>query len=62
MNNLCNPIKQQARADYIEALYQASGRTNGLYTGLYQARIDQLVLIDKAEVLLQQRKCNDATP
>ena len=26
----------QRRADMIEALYQASGRTNGLYTGLWQ--------------------------
>jgi hypothetical protein len=62
MTNPCNPVEQQARADYIEALYQASGRTNGLYTGIFQNRIDQLILIDKAEVLLQQRKLNDATP
>ncbi len=26
----------QARSDMIQALYDASGRTNGLYTGLWQ--------------------------
>lgn len=28
--------RDQARADRIEYLYQKSGRTNGLYTGLHQ--------------------------
>ena len=47
--------EQQARADYIEHLYRASGRTNGLYTGLYQQRVAELVAIDRAELALQYK-------
>ena len=36
MNPELNPREQQARAVYLQNLYRASGRTNGLYTGLYQ--------------------------
>ncbi len=41
-----NPIEQQLRADYIEALYQTSGRTDGLYTNLFQDRIKLLISRD----------------
>ena len=47
--------EQQARADYLHHLYLSSGRTNGLYTGLYQERIKQLVEIDRAELALQHQ-------
>ena len=53
MNPQLDPRQQQARADYIERLYLRSGRTNGLYTGLYQQRIAELVAIDRAELALQ---------
>ena len=46
-----NVQEQQARADYMDALYEDSGRTNGLYTGLYAERIQQLVTIDRIERL-----------
>jgi len=46
-----NVQEQQARADYMDALYEDSGRTNGLYTGLYAERIQQLVTIDRTERL-----------
>ena len=50
-----NIHEQQARADYLQNLYRASGRTNGLYTGLYQQRLQQLVAIDRAELALQYK-------
>ena len=53
MNPELDPREMQARADYIECLYRASGRTNGLYTGLYQQRVAELVAIDRAELALQ---------
>jgi hypothetical protein len=40
-----NAQEQQARADYMEAMYEDSCRTDGLYTGL------QLVTIDRIERL-----------
>lgn len=46
-----NVQEQQARADYMEALYQDSGRTNGLFTGLYAERMQQLMMIDRIERL-----------
>ena len=49
MNPALNPREQQARSDYIERLYRASGRTNGLYTGLYQQRVAELLAIDSTE-------------
>ena len=55
MNPVFNPREQQARADYIRNLYLSSGRKNGLYTGLYQQRIKQLVAIDRAEHALQYK-------
>ena len=47
--------EQQARADYLQHLYRSSGRTSGLYTGLYQERIKQLIAIDRAELALQYK-------
>lgn len=45
-------LKQdQRRQDYLEHLYAQSGRTNGLYTGLYQQRIRELVQQDMDAVL-----------
>ena len=46
-----NVQEQQARADYMEALYQDSGRTNGLFAGLYAERMHQLMMIDRIERL-----------
>ena len=46
-----NVQEQQARADYMNALYEDSGRTNGLFTGLYAERMQQLMLIDRIERL-----------
>jgi len=46
-----NVQEQQARADYMDALYEDSGRTDGLYTGLYAERIQQLMTIDRIERL-----------
>ena len=46
-----NVQEQQARADYMEALYQDSGRANGLFTGLYAERMQQLMMIDRIERL-----------
>ena len=31
-----NTVNNQETQDFIEILYERSGRTNGLYTGLYQ--------------------------
>lgn len=53
MNPELNPREQQARADYLRHLYLSSGRTNGLYTGLYQQRLAELVAIDREEQALQ---------
>lgn len=35
MYDLC-PKREQCKADFLEWLYQQSGRTNGLYTGLWE--------------------------
>lgn len=51
--NPCDPREQQLRADYIEALYTNSGRCCSTYTGLYRARAQQLLEIDRIELLLQ---------
>ena len=58
-HNPCNPIEQQLRADYIEALYQTSGRTNGIYTDLFQDRIKLLIARDIDHLC---ERINDATP
>ena len=46
-----NVQEQQSRADYMNALYEDSGRTNGLFTGLYAERMQQLMMIDRIERL-----------
>ena len=46
-----NVQEQQARADYMNALYEDSGRTNGLFTGLYAERMQRLMMIDRIERL-----------
>ena len=55
-----NVQEQQARADYREALYEDSGRTNGLFTGLYAERMQQLMTIDRIE-RLQCATCQTGT-
>jgi hypothetical protein len=42
---------EQRRDDYMQWLYEQSGRTCGTYTGLYQERIDKLIKRDMAEAL-----------
>lgn len=42
---------QQRRQDYLDHLYNQSGRTNGLYTGLFQQRLRQLVEQDMEAAL-----------
>jgi len=46
-----NPTTEQRRQDYLDALYERSGRTCSTYTGLYQERIAQLVERDMQELL-----------
>lgn len=36
-------IKEERRQRYLEWLYERSLRTDGLYTGLYQQRIKELI-------------------
>ena len=38
-----NPSVEADRQAYLDRLYFMSGRTNGLYSGLYQQRIRELV-------------------
>ena len=40
------PLVEQRRQDYLDWLYERSNRTNGLYTGLFQDRIKDLVKQD----------------
>jgi hypothetical protein len=44
-------IKEDRRQKYLEWLYARSNRTNGLYTGLFQQRIAELVHKDMDETL-----------
>jgi hypothetical protein len=46
---MTNPKVEQRRQDYLEWLYQRSGRTCGTYTGLYQERLKELVERDMQE-------------
>jgi hypothetical protein len=46
-----NPITEQRRQDYLDALYERSGRTCSTYAGLYQERLAQLVERDMDELL-----------
>ena len=47
---MTDPNTEQRRQDYLEWLYRRSGRTSGLYTGLYQERQRELLLADMAAV------------
>lgn len=42
---------EQRRQTYLEHLYATSGRTNGLYTGLFQQRQQQLIDADMEAAL-----------
>jgi hypothetical protein len=42
---------EQRRDDYLQWLYQQSGRTCGTYTGLYQERLKELVDQDMRKAL-----------
>ena len=44
-------LHEQRRQTYLEHLYAQSGRTNGLYTGLFQQRQRQLVKQDMEAAL-----------
>lgn len=44
-------LHEQRRQTYLEHLYAQSGRTNGLYTGLFQQRQRQLVEQDMEAAL-----------
>lgn len=44
-------IEEDRKARYLDWLYDRSGRTNGLYTGLYLERIAELVQQDKQQAL-----------
>jgi hypothetical protein len=48
---MVDPVVQQRRADYIEFLYELSGRTNGVYTGLMEERRRYFIERDMDEVL-----------
>lgn len=42
---------EQRRQTYLEHLYTQSGRTDGTYTGLFQDRIQQLLVHDMEAAL-----------
>lgn len=42
---------EQRRQNYLDYLYTRSGRTNGLYTGLFQQRLRELVEQDMEAAL-----------
>lgn len=51
---MINPQLENQRQRYLEWLYAQSGRTNGLYTGLYQNRKQELIDQDMEHVLLTE--------
>jgi hypothetical protein len=57
-----NPITEQRRQDYLDALYARSGRTCNTYTGLYQQRITELVERDMDELLGTNKGWNTVGP
>ena len=57
-----DPHEQQARADYIEYLYRLSGRTNRLYTGLYQARVKELIARDRYAAVNTNHPAHEIEP
>jgi len=48
---MVDPVIEQLRADYIEWLYEQSGRTNCIYTGLFEERRRYLIERDMDEAL-----------
>ena len=48
---MTDPTTEQRRDDYMQWLYQQSGRTCSTFTGLYQERIAQLIERDMREAL-----------
>jgi hypothetical protein len=46
---MTDPKIEQRRQEYLEWLYQQSGRTCSTYTGLYQERLKELVESDMKE-------------
>ena len=48
---MINHKTEQRRDDYMQWLYEQSGRTCCTYTGLYQQRIADLIRRDMAEAL-----------
>ena len=48
---MVDPVVEQRRADYMEWLYEQSGRTNCIYTGLFEERRRYLLERDMSEVL-----------
>ena len=48
---MVDPVVEQRRADYMEWLYEQSGRTNCIYTGLFEERRRDLVERDMREAL-----------
>jgi hypothetical protein len=48
---MINHKTEQRRDDYLQWLYQQSGRTCNTYTGLHQERIADLIQRDMAEAL-----------
>lgn len=61
-----DPTEQQIRADFIDHLYERSGRTNGLYTGLwheFRAKVAEKFVDELANTAREQWAfwsiCND---
>jgi len=48
---MVDPVVEQRRADYMEWLYEQSGRTNCIYTGLFEERRRYLLERDMREAL-----------
>jgi hypothetical protein len=48
---MTNPTIEQRRDDYMQWLYQQSGRKCSTFTGLYQQRIAELIERDMKEAL-----------
>lgn len=53
---MTDPRTEQRRQDYLDWLYQQSGRTCGTYTGLYQERITWLVEQDMQQAASKDRE------
>lgn len=51
MPHPADPTTEARRQAYLDALYERSGRTNGLYTGLYQRRLQELTEADMTRLL-----------